>query len=53
VAARTKADVEPLSDELKSDIKKRVAVYKERRLFEDWLKERKKNSRIRIKAGQI
>lgn len=53
IAKKDKAEVEPLSSELKADIGRRVAAYKEKRLFEDWLKERRKKCRIRIKTGQI
>jgi hypothetical protein len=46
------AEAEPL-EALKADIEKRVIAMKEKRLFEDWLKERRKHSKIKINAGTL
>lgn len=42
------ADVRPLSDILE-DVERRVMEIKERRLFQEWMVNRKKNSKIKIK----
>lgn len=52
IVVKEKTAVEPLEN-LKGEIEKRIIFMKERRLFEDWLKEKKKRSRIRINRGNL
>lgn len=50
VAGKERLELAPL-DSVKSEVEKRVISMKEKRLFEEWLKEQKKSSKITIKAG--
>jgi len=50
VSGKEKLEIAPL-DSIRAEIEKRVISVKEKRLFEDWLKEEKKRSKITIKAG--
>lgn len=52
VADKEKIDIAPLEG-LKPDIEKRIIAMKEKRLFEEWLKERKKKSKIVIKEQNL
>jgi len=52
VSMKEKADVEPL-EKLKPEIEKAVIAVKEKRMFEDWLKERKKKTKIVIKTENL
>lgn len=47
VLEKTMVETPPL-EELKAGIEKRVSAMKERRLFEDWLKEKRAKSKVRI-----
>lgn len=47
-----KVNVEPL-EAIRSDVEKRVIAEKERRLFDNWLSEKKKASSIKIDQSQI
>lgn len=47
MAEKERIEIEPLGN-LRSEIEKRIIAMKERRLFEDWLKERKRKSKITI-----
>ena len=49
IAKKEKLDLAPL-ESIKAEIEKRVIAMKEKRMFEDWLKERKKAAKITIKA---
>jgi len=49
VFSKEKLELAPL-DSIKEEVGKRVVSMKEKRLFEDWLKEQKKASKITIKA---
>lgn len=49
VSGKEKLELAPL-DSIKDEVEKRVVSMKEKRLFEDWLKEQKKASKITIKA---
>ena len=48
VAKKEKIAVEPLEN-IKTEIEKRITLVKERHLFEDWLKTKRKQSKIKIK----
>jgi len=50
VFKKEKMELAPL-DSIKGEIEKRVVSMEEKRLFEEWLKEQKKASKITIKAG--
>lgn len=50
VFKKDRLELAPL-DSIKAEIEKRVVSMKEKRLFEDWLKEQKKASKITIKAA--
>ena len=47
VVEKERVDLEPL-EKIKSEVEKRAIMMKEKRLFEDWLKERQSKARIRI-----
>lgn len=47
VAEKEKAEIAPIEN-LKPEIEKRVIAVKEKRLFEDWLKSKRKQSKIRV-----
>ncbi len=47
VAGKEKLEIAPL-ESIKNEVEKRVISMKEKRLFEDWLKEEKKNSKIKV-----
>ena len=47
VSKKEKSELVPL-DSIKDEVEKRVVAMKEKRLFEDWLKEQKKASKITI-----
>jgi len=50
VLKKEKVELAPL-DSIKPEVEKRVISMKEKRLFEDWLKEQKKASKITVKAA--
>jgi hypothetical protein len=50
VEGKEKLEIAPL-DSIKDEVEKRVISMKEKRLFEEWLKEQKKASKITIKAA--
>ncbi len=52
IAAREKIEI-ALLDNLKPEIEKRIMLMKERRLFEDWLKEKRKKSKIKINRENL
>ena len=52
VSEKEKHDIAALEN-IKSEVEKRVTSLKEKRLFEEWLKMRKKNSKIVIKDSSI
>jgi hypothetical protein len=51
VVKKERSELAPI-DSIKGEIEKRVISMKEKRLFEDWLKDQKKKSKITIKAAE-